>query len=340
VIITVIPALRRAAVATAALLFAAQAAVAADPLPSWRDGPTKQRLLNFVVTVTSPGSPGYVTPAERIAVFDDDGTLWPEKPRAAGLFALPALRERAGDRPEWRIEMPFRGALELGNKYLTEASDADVAELLAQAFAGVTQDAFRRQARDFWESADHPRFGTPWQRLAYQPMRELHGLLRANGFRSFVVTTGHADFTRAGAAAAFGVAPDDVLGSGVTTAVRAEAGAVTVRRLAGLDPRVDATAKPLLVDRALGHRPLFAAGNVRDGSDVELLRYSAGDPRRPGLQLVVVHDDFEREYAYTEPDRGTQNAADAAGWVTVSMRYDWTRLFPGDPPAAAPGSAR
>jgi phosphoglycolate phosphatase-like HAD superfamily hydrolase len=301
---------------------------AAEPLPSWRDGTTRNRILNFVTAVTTPGSPAYVTPAARLAVFDDDGTLWPEKPRAAGLFALPELRRKAGSRPEWRIEMPFRGALELGGKYLTEATDADVADLVAHAFAGSTQDDFRQQAREFWQQESHPRFGEPWQRLGYEPMRELITLLRANGFRTVIVTTGHADFARAGAEAVFGLGPEAVLGSAVVTTLRDEGDVPTVRRLGDFAQRLDGTAKPLAIDRVLAVRPLIAVGNVRDGSDIGVLRFSHAGRDRPGLQLVIVHDDFEREYAYTEPDRATLTAADAAGWVAVSMRYDWTRLFP------------
>jgi phosphoglycolate phosphatase-like HAD superfamily hydrolase len=310
---------------------------AAEPLPSWRNGAIKDRILEFVGTVTTPGSRGYVTPSQRIAVFDDDGTLWPEKPRPAGLFALPALRRQASEHPEWVTDMPFRGALELGSKYLTEARDADTAELVAAAFAGTTQESFRSQAREFWQTAAHPRFKEPWRRLAYQPMRELIDLLRANGFRVFIVSAVDVDFARAGAEEIFNVAPDDVIGTTVATALGDDNGTPVVRRLATFATRLDADSKPLAVDRAIGHRPILVVGNVRDGSDIGLLRYSQAPARgRPGLQLVIVHDDFEREYAYTEEGRATLDAAVAGGWTTVSMRFEWKQLFSFQAAAGSP----
>jgi phosphoglycolate phosphatase-like HAD superfamily hydrolase len=329
----------RATIRAAALaaLLALPAAHAAEPLPSWRSSAIKDRILEFVGTVTTPGSRGYVTPSQRIAVFDDDGTLWPEKPRPAGLFALPELRRQAGDHPEWVTDMPFRGALELGVKYLTEAPDADTAELLAAAFAGSSQESFRRQAREFWQSATHPRFDQPWRRVAYQPMRELIDLLRANGFRVFIVTAVDVDFTRAGAEEIFNIPPDDVIGTAVDTAAGDDGGTPVARRLATFASRVDDGSKPLAVDRATGHRPILVVGNVRDGGDIGLLRYSQAPALgRPGLQLVVVHDDFEREYAYTEENKATLDTAAKAGWTTISMRYEWTQLFPFQAPAASP----
>lgn len=321
----------------AALLFALPVAQGAEPLPGWRSSAVKDRILEFVGTVTTPGSRGYVTPAQRIAVFDDDGTLWPEKPRAAGLFALPELRRQAADHPEWATDMPYRGALELGTKYLTEAPDAATAQLLAAAFAGRSQESFRTQAREFWQSASHPRFGQPWRRVAYQPMRELVDLLRANGFRVFVVTAIDVDFVRAGAEEIFNIPPDDVIGTAVDTAPGDEGGTPVARRLATFTSGVDAGSKPLAVDRATGHRPILVVGNVRDGGDIGLLRYSQAPARgRPGLQLVIVHDDFEREYAYTEDDKATLDAAAKAGWTTVSMRYEWLQLFPFESPAGRP----
>jgi len=330
----------RAAGLVLAVLLGTVPELAAEPLPSWRNGAIKDRILEFVGTVTAPGGRGYITPADRIAVFDDDGTLWPEKPRAAGLFALPELRRQAGNHHGWATDMPFRGALELGVKYLTEASDEATTELLAHAFAGTSQEDFRKQAQEFWRSASHPRFGQPWRRVAYQPMRELIELLRANGFRVFIVTAGDVDFARAGAGEVFSIPPDDVVGTAVATTLSDVDGTLSVQRQATVASRVDGDGKPLAIDRALGHRPILAVGNVRDGSDLGLLRYSQA-PRsgRPGLQLVIVHDDFEREYAYAEDNKATLEAAAAGGWTTVSMRFEWQQVFPfqqpGDPAAGS-----
>jgi phosphoglycolate phosphatase-like HAD superfamily hydrolase len=314
----------------------------ADPLPSWRESATRQRILDFVAAVTTPGSPDYVTPAERIAVFDDDGTLWPEKPRPQGMLALQRLKARAGGHPEWRQLMPYRGALELGPKYLTEASHEDVMAILAAAFSGLTQDEFRTEVRRYFREATHPRWGVPYGRLVYQPMRELIGHLRANGFRVYIVTAGNLDVVRELAEDVFGLPAGDVIGGSVVTTLREEEGQLVVRRLRTVHALNDGDTKALSVDYHLGRRPLVAVGNVGTGGDVALLRYSQGRPASQGgrrtLQVLVVHDDFEREYAYEEADRASLNAAEKYGWTVTSMRFEWKRLFSFQdlPPASAP----
>jgi len=299
---------------------------AGEPLPGWRDGPTRQRLLDFVTEVTTPGGSGYVTPAERIAVFDDDGTLWPEKPRAQGMFALQRLRSVAPDHPEWRSRMPYAAALELGSKYLEEASDAATFQLLAAAHAGRTQDDFRRDVREYFGTARHPRFDRAYTQLAYGPMRELVSHLKANGFRVFVSTVGSIDLARILAEDMYGIPADDVLGSSVVSMLRKEDGQLVLRRLATVHGLNDGPVKPLMVDAHVGRRPILAVGNVNSGGDIDLLRYSE-QAGRPNLQMLIRHDDFEREYAYDEPDGASVKAANASGWLQVSMRYDWLRIF-------------
>lgn len=302
---------------------------AADPLPDWRDSAARTRLLAFVTEVTTPGAPGYVTPSGRIAVFDDDGTLWPEKPRAQGMFALQRLRHVAGEHPEWRTRMPYAAALELGSKYLQEATDQDVFHLLAAAHAGRSQDVFRQEVRDYFATAQHPRFGRPFTRLTYEPMRQLISYLRSNGFRVFISTTGSVDLVRVLAEDLYGIAADDVIGSSVVSSLHEEDGQLVVRRRATVHSLNDGPAKPLAFDLHVGSRPILAVGNVRSGGDVDLLRYSQ-QPGRPTLQMLVRHDDFEREYAYEEPDGASVKAANAHGWLIVSMRFDWRRIFSGD----------
>ncbi len=320
---------RLAAFLSIVLLSAPAWCSAADPLPAWRDSPVRQRLLTFVSEVTTPGGSGYLTPAERIAVFDDDGTLWPEKPRAQGMFALERLRALAPSHPEWQAQLPYKAALELGSKYLQEARDADVFQLVAAAHAGRTQDAFREDVRTFFATARHPRFGRPYTRLVYQPMRELIAHLRANGFRVFVTTTGSIDLVRVLAEDLYGIPADDVIGSSVVSTLREEDGRLVLRRLASVHALNDGPAKPVTFDLHVGRRPIFAAGNVNSGGDVDLLRYSQ-QPGRPNLQLLIRHDDFEREYAYDEADGASIKAANANGWLVVSMRYDWLRVFSAD----------
>ena len=316
-------------------LLALPAAAADEPLSAWRDGRVRQRILVFVAEVTTPGNPGYAPPAERIAVFDDDGTLWPEKPRAQGMFALERLRAIASEHPEWQAQMPYKAALELGSKYLQEASDEAVFRLVAAAYAGRTQDAFRNDVRNYFATARHPHFDRPYTRLVYQPMQQLLSHLRANGFHVFVTTTGSVDLVRVLADELYGIPADDVLGSSVVSTLREENGRLVLRRLASVHALNDGPVKPLNIDLQVGRRPILAVGNVNSGGDIDMLRYSqiggAQNPAAPrSLQIVVQHDDFEREYAYDEPDQASVKAANANGWLLVSMRYDWLRIFDGD----------
>jgi phosphoglycolate phosphatase-like HAD superfamily hydrolase len=297
-----------------------------EPLPGWRDSPVRTRLLDFVTQVTTPGGSGYVTPSERIAVFDDDGTLWPEKPRAQGMFALQRLRRLADEHADWRTRMPYVAALELGSKYLQEATDEDVLQLVAAASAGRTQDAFRQDVREYFATARHPRFDRPYTQLTYGPMRELITHLKANGFRVFVSTTGSVDLVRVLAEDIYGIPADDVLGSSVVSTLREEDGRLVLRRLATVHGLNDGPTKPLTIDLHVGRRPILAVGNVRSGGDIDMLRYSQ-QPGIPNLQVLIRHDDFEREYAYDEPDGASMKAANANGWLVVSMRFDWLRIF-------------
>jgi phosphoserine phosphatase len=309
-----------------ALLLFTNAASGEQPLTGWRDSPARQRILAFVTDVSTPGGRGYVTPSARIAVFDDDGTLWPEKPRVQGLFALQRLRALAGDHPEWQTQLPYAAALELGDKYLQEASDEAVFQLVATAYTGRTQEAFRQSVREFFATARHPRFGRPYLQLTYAPMRELIRHLRANGFRVFVSTTGSIDLLRALSEDLYGVPPDDVIGSSVVSTLREEDGRLVLRRLGSVHALNDGSRKPMTIDLHVGQRPILAVGNVNSGGDIDMLRYSQ-QPGVSNLQILIRHDDFEREYAYDEPDGASLKAANANGWLVVSMRYDWLRIF-------------
>ncbi len=328
--------------------FATLCQAATDPLPAWRDGPGKQRILDFVRDVSTPGGSRYVTPAERIAVFDDDGTLWPEQPGPQGLFALERLRLQAPQHPEWRQQMPFKAALELQGRYLQEADNASVFQLVAVAQAGRTQAAFRSDAREFLSTTRHPRFQQTWIRLAYTPMRELLAYLRANGFHNFIVSAGSVDVARILASETYGISSDDVIGSSVVATLRDEDGKLVLRRLATVHSLNDGAIKPLSIDQHIGLRPILAAGNVRSGGDIDMLRYSQraetrGAGPQHSLQILIRHDDFEREYAYDEKDRASLNAADANGWMIVSMRYDWRQVFSfqtSEASAPAPAGAR
>ncbi len=319
----------RAFLGVLAVVVSAPAWPATDPLPGWRDSPVRQRILAFVTTVTTPGNPGYVTPSERIAVFNDDGTLWPEKPLAQGMFALQRLRSVAGEHPEWQTQLPFKAALELGSKYLEVASDQAVFQLIAAAYAGRTQDAFRKDVREFFATARHPRFKQPYTHLVYVPMRELINYLKASGFRVFISTAGSIDLVRVLAEELYAVPADDVIGSSVVSTLREEDGRLVLRRLGSVHALNDGPRKPIAIDSHVGRRPILAVGNVGSGGDIDMLRYSE-QPDVPNLQVLIRHDDFDREFAYEEPDGASVRAANANGWLLVSMRYDWLQLFSAD----------
>lgn len=298
----------------------------AEALPGWRDAPARDRLLAFVTEVTTPGGRGYLTPADRVAVFDDDGTLWPEQPRMQGMFALQRLRRVASDHPEWQTQLPYKAALDLGSKYLQVASDEVVFQLIAAAHAGQTQDAFRQDVREYFATARHPRFEKPYRQLAYGPMRDLLTYLRANGFRVFITTSGSIELVRILAEDIYGIPADDVIGSSVISTLREEDGRLVLRRLRNVHALNNGPMRPLTIDLHVGRRPILAVGNVNSGGDIDMLRYSQ-QPGAPNLQVLIRHDDFEREYAYDEANNASVNAANANGWLLVSMRYDWLRIF-------------
>jgi len=301
----------------------------ADPLPAWRDSATRKKIFAFVTEVTTPGGRGYVTPADRVAVIDDDGTLWPEIPRMQGMFALQRLRQVAPDHPEWQAQLPYKAALELGSKYLQVASDEAVFQLIAAGHAGQTQDAFRQDVRDYFATARHPRFDVPYRKLAYSPMRELLIYLRSNGFRIFIVTSGSVELVRVLVENIYGIPSDDVIGSSVVSTLREENGQLVLRRLRNVHVLNSGPTRPLTIDLHAGRRPILAVGNVNSGSDIDMLRYSQQDGA-PNLQILIRHDDFDREYAYEEPDDASVKAANANGWLLVSMRYDWLQIFSAD----------
>jgi phosphoglycolate phosphatase-like HAD superfamily hydrolase len=298
----------------------------AEPLPGWRDSPARARILSFVTDVTTPGGQAYVTPADRVAVLDDDGTLWPEIPRLQGMFALQRLRHVAADHPEWQTQLPYRPALELGSKYLQVASDEAVFQLIAAGHAGQTQDAFRQDVRRYFATARHPRFDKPYRQLAYGPMRELLMHLRANGFRVFITTSGSVELVRVLAEDIYGIPADDVIGSSVVSTLREENGRLVLRRLDNVHALNSGPTRPLTFDLHTGRRPILAVGNVNSGGDIDMLRYSQ-QPDVPNLQILIRHDDYEREYAYDEADDGSVKAANANGWLLVSMRFDWLQIF-------------
>jgi hypothetical protein len=308
----------------------AQTAAPGGPLPSWNDGATRQAILNFVATVTREGSPDFVPPAERIATFDNDGTLWVEHPMYTQLaFALDRVKTMAVLHPEWKDRQPYKAALEGDMKTLAESGEHGMAELVMATHAGMTTEEFQKIVIDWFATARDPRFKRPYTELSYQPMIELLAYLRANGFKTFIVSGGGIEFMRPWTERVYGVPPEQVVGSSIKTKFQMRDGRPELFRLAEVNFIDDNVGKPVGINEFIGRRPILAFGNS-DG-DLQMLQWTtmAGGP---SLGLIVHHTDAVREYAY---DRDTpfgrlDKALDAAAlnkWTVVDMKNDWKRIF-------------
>ena len=304
-----------------------------DPLPSWNDGPVKQAILGFVSRVTSEGSPDFLPEEERIAVFDNDGTLWPEQPPVQAAFVVERVRELAAKDPSLRERQPYKALLEGNFASLESADEKVVMELLAATQSNMTQEQFQADVRQFLRTARHPKLGVPYTQLAYQPMLELLQFLRANGFRTWISSGGGIDFMRVFSEQMYGIPPEQVIGSNLVLAYQQRGGKGVLWREPRVDRINDMEGKPVGNELHIGRSPVFVAGNVRSGGDIAML--SASRQRRgPSFQLLIHHDDARREFAYEEKDGASLRAAEEGGWNVVSMRDDWARIFvtPATPP--------
>ncbi|MGD9508700.1 MAG: HAD family hydrolase [Geminicoccaceae bacterium] len=304
---------------------------AAD-LTSWNEGPAKAAILDFVEAVTTEGSADFVPASERIATFDNDGTLWVEQPMyVQGVFAFDRLKALAPQHPEWKTEQPFKAALEGDKATLADAGERGLMALVMATHAGMTTDQFAAEVTDWLATAQHPRFERPYLRLVYQPMVELLEYLRAHGFTTFIVSGGGVDFMRPWAEGSYGIPPQQVVGSSIKTGFTLVDGKPVLTKLPELEFVDDGPGKPVGIHRFIGRRPIAAFGNS-DG-DLQMLQWATmGAPGRR-FGLIVHHDDAEREYAYDRDSHVGRldkalDAAPAAGWTVVSMKDDWRAIFP------------
>ena len=303
----------------------------AQPLESWNEGAAKQAIVSFVARVTRDGGPDFVPPAERIAVFDNDGTLWVEQPIYTQFaFALDRVKALAPRHPEWKTTQPFEGVLENDTKAVLASGEKGLAELLAATHGGMTSDEFTRTVLDWIATAKHPKLGRPYTEAVYQPMLELLQYLRDHGFKTFVVSGGGVEFMRPWAERVYGIPPEQVVGSRGTLKYEVRDGKPVLVRLAEVDLVDDKAGKPVGIQQQIGRRPIVAVGNS-DG-DFEMLEWTTSAPG-PRLGLIVHHDDAAREWAY---DRGspigklerTLDEAPKRGWVLIDMRDDWNTIYP------------
>jgi len=315
----------------AALLFVWGAAATAQPLPSWNEGPAKARILAFVQAVTDKSGKDFVSPAERIAVFDNDGTLWCEQPMYVQMaFVLDRVKELAPKHPEWKTQQPFKAVLERDFKALAAQGEKGVVQILAATSTGMSAEDFNRIAGGWIANARHPRFKRPYTELVYQPMLELLAYLRANEFKTFIVSGGGIDFMRPWTDRVYGIPPEQVVGSTGKLKYELRDGKPVLMRLAAIDHIDDGPGKPVGIQTHIGRRPIAAFGNS-DG-DLQMLQYTAaGGGAR--LMLIVHHTDAEREYAYDRKSSVGRldkalDEANAKGWTVVSMKTDWKKIFP------------
>jgi haloacid dehalogenase-like hydrolase len=314
----------------AALPALRQAQAQSDPLPSWNDGESKRAITEFVARVTRPGGPDFVPPAERIATFDNDGTLWVEHPMYVQMaFVLDRVKALAPLHPEWKDKQPFKAALEGDMKTLAESGEHGLLELGMATHAGMTTEEFEKIVTDWLATARDARFKRPYTELSYLPMIELLAYLRANGFKTFIVSGGGIEFMRPWTERVYGVPPEQVVGSSIKTRFQMRDGRPELFRLPEINFIDDKAGKPVGINEFIGRRPIAAFGNS-DG-DLEMLQWTtmSGGAR---LGLLVHHTDAVREYAY---DRNTSfgrldKALDIAAmnhWVVVDMKNDWKRIF-------------
>ena len=311
------------------------AAAQNDPLPSWNDGAAKKAITDFVARVTTQGGTDFVPPAERIAVFDNDGTLWCEQPEYfQALFALDRVKAMAPQHPEWREKEPFKAFLSGDKEALAAQGQKGLLVLVEAAHSGMTTDEFSRSVADWLAQARHPRFKRPYNELVYQPMVELLNYLRSSGFKTFIVSGGGVEFMRVWAEKAYGIPPEQVVGSsGVTQFEIAADGRPVLMKLAKVEFVDDGPGKPVGINRFIGRRPIFAFGNS-DG-DWQMLQWTAaGSGAR--FAGIVHHTDADREYAYDRPSKIGQldkawDDAKQRGWTVVDMKQDWKAVFPEKP---------
>lgn len=311
-------------------LFLINVSFASDPLPSWYAGPAKDAIINHVKCATNDGCPLYVPPQERIAVFDNDGTLWSEQPAYFQLlFALDRVKALAPQHPEWKTEQPFKAALENDLNTLADSGKAGLLKILAVTHSGMTTDEFADTVRDWIKTARHPEKKVPYTKLVYQPMLEVLNYLRANGFKTYIVSGGGVDFLRVWAEDVYGIPPEQVIGSRIKVKLEQRDGKPVLVRLAEIDFINDKEGKPVGIHRYIGRAPVIAFGNS-DG-DLPMLQWT--DRKENTLKVIVHHTDAQREYAYDRDSHIGQldkalKEAQAKGWTIINMQRDWKRIYP------------
>jgi phosphoglycolate phosphatase-like HAD superfamily hydrolase len=310
-------------------------AQANEPLPSWNDGPAKKSIIEFVQAVTDQTSKDFVKPAERIAVFDNDGTLWSEQPAYFELlFAFDEVKRTAPQHPEWKTTQPFKAVIENDHKALAESGMDGILKIFGATHTGMTTEAFDDYAKTWLTQARHPKTGKPYTEMIFQPMLEMLDYLRSQQFKTYIVSGGDTTFMRAFAEKVYGIPPEQVIGTTFVTAFQFKDGKASIVRTPKLAHNDDGPGKPESIDAVIGRRPILAFGNS-DG-DLQMLQWTAAGAGKRFMG-VVHHTDAKREWAY---DRKSQigkldkalDEANSRGWTVVDMATEWRRIYPFDAP--------
>lgn len=302
-----------------------------DPLPSWNEGTAKQSIIDFVTRVTQSGSPDFVVPEQRIATFDNDGTLWSEQPMYFQLFfAIDRVKALAPQNPAWKTQQPFKAVLENDMQALAASGEKGLLELVMATHAGMTTTEFEQTVKDWLAAAKHPRFKRPFTDLVYQPMLEVLAYLRANGFKTYIVSGGGIEFMRPWTEGVYGIPPEQVVGSSIKTKFEIRNGKPVLVRLPEINFIDDKAGKPVGINQHIGRRPIAAFGNS-DG-DLQMLQWTAAG-KGTRFMLIVHHTDAEREWAYDRKSKigHLDKALDEAltnGWTVVDMKQDWKIIYP------------
>jgi phosphoglycolate phosphatase-like HAD superfamily hydrolase len=301
-----------------------------DPLSAWNDTATKEAIVAFVRRVTTEGSADFVPPAQRIAVFDNDGTLWAEQPMYfQAFFVFDRIKALAPQHPEWKDREPFASVLKGDLKAALAGGDKALLEMVMATHAGMTTQEFEKIVNDWISTAQHPQAGKRFAELTYQPMRQLLTYLRANGFKTYIVSGGGIEFMRPWAEQVYGIPPEQIIGSSIKTKYEVRDGTPVIVRLPELNFIDDKAGKPVGIQQHIGRRPIFAAGNS-DG-DYQMLQWTTAG-HGPSFGLLIHHTDADREFAYDRQSHvgRLERALDDApqmGWQVVDMKRDWKRVF-------------
>ncbi len=302
-----------------------------DPLPSWNDGPAKRSIIDFVDRVTKQGQPDFVPADRRIATFDNDGTLWSEQPMYFQLaFALDRVKALAPKRPEWKTKEPFKSVLAGDPAALAKLGEKELLQIVAETHSGMTTDEFSTIVLDWLKTARHPRFHRPYTDLVYQPMIELLAYLRANGFKTFIVSGGGVEFMRPWVNTVYGIPPEQVVGSSDVDVFKIVNGKPALLKLPKVEFIDDGPGKPVAINRFIGRRPILAFGNS-DG-DQQMLEWTAAVTGAT-LPALIHHTDGEREWAYDRKSSFGKldkalDEAEQRNWLVIDMKRDWKVIYP------------